>query len=113
MITYNDSVFHLTAGNMSYVFYIKDGKPVHLYWGKAISDGDLRYTDVYFPGSGFLSGEEIMRMEFPTYGTGDFRNPMIEIEFENSALTTVELVGSQGIGEGGFAYDCLSNSDYL
>jgi len=88
MITYNDSVFHLTAGNMSYVFYIKDGKPVHLYWGKAISDGDLRYTDVYFPGSGFLSGEEIMRMEFPTYGTGDFRNPMIEIEFENGSRIT-------------------------
>jgi len=43
---------------------------------------------------------------------GDFK-VKIEIEFENSALTTVELVGSQGIGEGGFAYDCLSNSDYL
>lgn len=87
-ITYNDSVFHLFSNDVSYVFYIKEGKPVHLYWGKAVSDGDLRYTDVFFISSGVLSGEEIMRMEMPMYSTGDYRNPMLELEFENGSRTS-------------------------
>ena len=84
-ITYIDGVFHLSSGDVSYVFYIKDGKPVHLHWGKAISDGDVRYSDILFSGSGFLTGEEIQRMELPQYGTGDYRSPMLEIEFENGS----------------------------
>lgn len=84
-ISYNDGVFHLCSKDVSYIFYINEGKPIHLYWGKALSDDDVRYIDVSFAGSGFMSGEEVQCMEFPAYGTGDYRSPMIELEFENGS----------------------------
>ena len=38
-----EPIFHLTAGDASYVFSIFHGFPLHLYAGPAISDDDVEY----------------------------------------------------------------------
>ncbi|RZT01083.1 alpha-galactosidase [Cuneatibacter caecimuris] len=81
--------FHLTNGQVSYLFTIlKNGQLGQLYFGKALRDREdfshlleLRAGAMAvcpFPGDPTFSLERI-KQEYPSYGTGDMRQPAYEI----------------------------------
>ena len=78
-----EPIFHLTAGDASYILSIFHGFPLHLYAGPAISDDDVEYLlvrvghDSVVPRpahtpEGWFSCD-IAPFEYPAYGSGDFR----------------------------------------
>lgn len=89
-IAFNEenSMFHLTAGESSYVIKLTPEKDLlHLYWGRTLRDAAL--TCLYRPAVMAFSPNshpenmdmtfDTLPMEYPFYGTGDFRMPAIEI----------------------------------
>ncbi len=91
-ISFEQNVFHLCAAGVSYCVGVRDGKLIHLYWGKEILDGNLWYT-VGAHGSTFEDTVYAMPYDFPPVDTGDFRSPMVDIQFADGSRTT------------GFAYE--------
>jgi alpha-galactosidase len=88
------NVFHLQAGNMSYVFEIYKGKYlVHLYWGRKVSSNNLGYLlktcDRAFsanPDSADRSFSlDTIPLEYPAYGNTDFRCPAFCVQQENGS----------------------------
>lgn len=90
--------FHLQNQWISYVIRIfESGRAGNLYFGKMITDREdfshlLPFGDpamAVYPGQGDdgMSLQHI-RLEYPVYGTGDFRQPAIEICQENGSRIT-------------------------
>ena len=94
IIDKDNNIFHLRTDKMSYVFRVlKNGSLGHLYYGNQLSPnenfdflindnnkaaGTIKY---YEDDSKFsLSSEQC---EFNIYGTGDFRQPALEISYGN------------------------------
>ncbi len=117
-----EPIFHLTAGDASYVLSIFHGFPLHLYAGPAISDDDVEYLlvrvghDSVVPRpahtpEGWFSCD-IAPFEYPAYGSGDFRpsavmakmltNDQIDgtVEITGGAPTTAVMYESHEILEG-------------
>ena len=78
-----EPLFHLRAGDASYVFSVFHGFLLHLYCGPAVAEDDLEYLlvrvghDSVVPRpadtpEGWFS-LDIAPQEFPVYGTGDYR----------------------------------------
>lgn len=86
-ITFQHDVFHLCAGGVSYCVGVKDGQLIHLYWGSAIPDSDLWYT-LPQAGPSFEPLPNVLPYDFPPVDTGDFRSPMVDVEFANGSRTT-------------------------
>ncbi len=89
-----EPVFHLTAGDASYVISVFHGYVLHLYSGPAISDDDVEYLlvrvghDSVVPrphdvSDGWFS-LDIAPLEYPAYGTGDFRPSAIMLKAPTS-----------------------------
>ncbi|OOM13904.1 alpha-galactosidase [Clostridium saccharobutylicum] len=94
IIDKDKKIFHLRTKKMSYVFRIlKNGSLGHLYYGDTLSEdenfdylanvenkaaGTIKY---YENDSKFSLGAETS--EFNIYGTGDFRQPAIELRISN------------------------------
>lgn len=94
IIDKNNKIFHLKTNQMSYVFRIlKNGSLGHLYYGKPLPQnenfdylindknkaaGTIKY---YEDDNKFSLASEMS--EFNVYGTGDFRQPAIEIKISN------------------------------
>ena len=85
----SSKTFHLTNGRLSYIFQIlRNGNLGQLYFGKAVRDreefGHLLecnhrpMTAYVYEGDKRFSMDHIKR-EYPTYGTGDFSAPAIEL----------------------------------
>ena len=85
----SSNTFHLTNGRLSYIFQIlRNGNLGQLYFGKAVRDreefGHLLecnhrpMTAYVYEGDKRFSMDHIKR-EYPTYGTGDFSAPAIEL----------------------------------
>ncbi|MBQ4591824.1 MAG: alpha-galactosidase [Clostridia bacterium] len=85
-----EPIFHLTAGDASYVISIFHGFPLHLYAGPAISDDDVDYLlvrvghDSVVPRpahtpEGWFSCD-IAPFEYPAYGSGDFRPSAVMVK---------------------------------
>lgn len=92
-------IFHLQTPNTSYVIQlVQDVVPVHLYWGKKIRSGALerlhrrveRHIPTPFPEDRTVSFETLL-LEYPGYGTGDFRHPAYQVQLADGT-TAVELL---------------------
>ena len=88
-------VFHLHNDVISYIMMVlPNGQMGHLYFGKKIHDredfGDLLETaprpmcSCPFEGNKAFSLEGI-KQELPSYGTGDYRSPAVEVIQENGS----------------------------
>ena len=83
------SLFLLQAGASTYAIKLTEhGVPLHLYWGPALAApalglDALRLRDrpfgPAFSGSPVPFSLDLLPQEFPTYGSGDFRQPALEI----------------------------------
>lgn len=92
--------FHLTNGDISYIFYIgPTDLPVQLYAGPAVQDDDYTFlvhqqsrpVACYPRENDTTFSYEHALMEYPNFGTGDFRDPAFEVLLpNNSQLTTLE-----------------------
>ncbi len=87
--------FHLYNDAFSYIFKIMDpGIPVHLYYGRKIHDRDAfdyLLETARRPMAVVLSEDrpdlslEHLKLEYPVYGTGDMRNPALDVRHENGS----------------------------
>ena len=91
----NHKTFHLQNDEISYVICIlQTGTPAQLYFGKKIHDkedfghlleGAIRSHSAYpEDGDPFLSLEHV-KQEYPSYGSGDFRQGAVELLQENGS----------------------------
>ncbi|CAM3065845.1 alpha-galactosidase [Sporolactobacillus spathodeae] len=98
MISYDgtDHLFQFTTCGMSYCFALKEGFPLHLYWGTAIKNykgsrsvipGPRSFAPYADPKKRYFS-PDTLPFEYPGYGTGDFRNPAYQIQLKNGSTVT-------------------------
>lgn len=97
-ITVNNQVFHLTNGRISYLFEIEEfGQLAHLYYGQAIRhySGNVHYPRLDRSFSPNPSGTtdrlfslDTVLQEYPTYGSGDFREPALALTFADGSVVT-------------------------
>ncbi len=110
-------IFHLQGGQVSYLFQIIEGFPVHIYWGQnlryqAFSETDLdcwdwssrqdqnpnrlglvqlRERSSFNPQTTedikFMSLDTLAQ-EFPQYGTSDLRHPAYQVQLEDGTRIT-------------------------
>ncbi len=114
MIHFNekDNVFHLQTENTSYVFQIlSTGHPAQLYYGKKIRNSEDFYNfretkDVAFGSSTSYSDKNqgfslnFEKLEYSSYGKGDYRNPSISLLSDDGNRTFDFLYDSFIITEG-------------
>ncbi|MCH5165025.1 MAG: alpha-galactosidase [Clostridiales bacterium] len=76
MITISDNIYHITDGKYSYAFFVKDGKLVHSYYGKALPVDKARMKSSALNALSVHSfGYDWMPFEVGERGRGDFRIP--------------------------------------
>ena len=79
-----DPVFHISTRNVSYIIGLHKGAyPVHLYWGKRVYGDDALWSlEAHYRRAKMLLSPkrgnetftmEYLPMEYPSYGTCDFR----------------------------------------
>ncbi|MBB3109827.1 alpha-galactosidase [Paenibacillus phyllosphaerae] len=85
-------VFHLQSKSSSYAFQIIEGYPVHLYWGRKLKQADpkrlhQRIERCSFDPNPVPEDKTIslstLQLEYPGYGSSDFRSPAYEVLLEN------------------------------
>lgn len=105
----NTKTFYLDGKGLTYAFYINDfGYAEHLYFGKTVAHDDLRFTRAY----GMVSREATMpgidnghanyqsfAAEASFYGTGDYREPSVEVLNPNGDRLTELLYNGYEILE--------------
>lgn len=89
-----DLVFHISTRNVSYIIGLHKGAyPVHLYWGKRVYGDDALWSLeapyrrakrllTPMPGTETFT-MEYLPMEYPSYGTSDFRPAAYQVRDEN------------------------------
>lgn len=92
------SIFHLSNDRISYALHLLNGKhPSHLYWGKKIRTSSLAQIPQYRTRSSFSPvmhadlqhlSLDAVQLEYPGYGSGDFRHPAYQVELENGTTVT-------------------------
>jgi len=101
--------FHLTNGEISYIFRVaEDGKLLQLYYGAAVPERDYSYLvelqhrpmTTYRKEGDLRYSLEHMRQEFPEYGTTDFRHPAICLRQKNGSRITDFVYVSHQIVDG-------------
>ncbi len=114
-------VFSLHTKNTTYQFMVdKYGYLIHLYYGKKIDfemDYMITYSDHGFSGNPYVAGEDrtysldALPQEFPTLGTGDYRNTALAIVNHDGSMdcdlcyeTHRILAGKYGLEGLPFAY---------
>ena len=117
MINFDEksSIFKLDTKNTSYIFGVyKANVLMHLYWGSKlpdVADFDqyvLVQTKALSPQDIGLGGwsTNVARMEYPTHGSVDLRNPAFECTFDDgSACPQLRYVGHR-------IYDDPMTSDF-
>ena len=88
--TSGEPIFHLQAGDASYIISIFQGFPLHLYSGPAISDDDVEDLLVRVPHDSVIPlpahpennwfSCDIAPFEYPGFGTGDFRPSAVMVK---------------------------------
>lgn len=94
--------FHLTNGRISYIFYIgPTQQPVQLYTGPAVSETDYTFLEHqqsrpvanYLRENDTTFSHEHTLMEYPSFGSSDFRSPAFEIIHpDGSHITNLEYI---------------------
>ena len=101
--------FHLTNGDVSYIFRVsEDGKLLQLYYGAAVPERDYSYLvelqhrsmTTYRKEGDLRYSLEHVRQEFPEYGTTDFRHPAICLRQGNGSRITDFVYVSHQIVDG-------------
>ena len=98
--------FHLFNDRISYLIKIlRNGHPAHLYFGARLPEDrsygyflQLKTTShtSYVYEDDFMTSLEHARLEYPCYGTTDYRLPAFEIRQENgSAITDFKVVSHE------------------
>ncbi len=95
MIRFSNNTFHLSNNNISYIFKVmQNGQLGQLYFGKAIKNRDNFNHLQVKRGCAFAPTPtkedvtfslETVKQEYPSYGTGDFREPAFQLELENGS----------------------------
>ncbi len=110
MIEFNNRTFHISNDDISYIFTIMKNQQLgHLYYGKRIkSRNDYSHFLVeravsLAPCS--IRGDldfsmEVLKQEYPSYGTGDYRDPAYEILQNNGSSITDFTYKSHTITKG-------------
>ncbi|MDA3846223.1 MAG: alpha-galactosidase [Vallitaleaceae bacterium] len=90
--------FHIYNGEISYIIQILENQTLgNLYFGKRIQhkcdfgyllQGGHRPLAVYNKINEYFLSPQYTKLEFPTYGTGDFRYPMISVTQKNGSKIT-------------------------
>ncbi|HOO27304.1 MAG TPA: alpha-galactosidase, partial [Lachnospiraceae bacterium] len=90
--------FHIYNNEISYIIQVLDNQTLgNLYYGKRIRhkpdfqyllQGGRRSLAVYNQKNEYFLSPQYTKLEFPVYGTGDFRYPMIQIKQENGSRIT-------------------------
>ncbi len=98
LIRYNEQskTFYLRGKECSYIFYInEDGYLVHSYYGKSVSEEDLRYLFENLKGGPAPTVNEengaslnVIPQEFSIYGRGDYRIPSVQVKLQNGSRIT-------------------------
>ncbi|MDA7027676.1 alpha-galactosidase [Bacillus sp. CLL-7-23] len=83
-----EKLFHLQAGESSYILQIVSGFPSHVYWGRKLDDTSS-LTSLFSPRQS--DGIDRLPLEYPQYGSGDFRSPAYQIRLADGSRIT-ELV---------------------
>ncbi len=110
MINFNNNTFHLSNNDVSYIFKImKNHQLGQLYFGKKIRDND-NFDHLFVERGVILSpcafeGDldfslEVLKQEYPSYGTGDYRDPAVQITSENGSRITDFVYQSHKIFKG-------------
>ena len=95
-IRFENGVFHLTNGRVSYMISLAGGKyPLHLYWGKKLRrvEDDLGMRLAGRDANDFNLHEtplDRLPQECPTFGMGDMREGMLHIRQEDGT-TALDL----------------------
>ncbi|MCM8709892.1 alpha-galactosidase [Clostridium sp. SYSU_GA19001] len=99
-IMYNEfnKVFHLQAGNTSYVMQVyRDGYLAHLYWGRKIKNINSEELIILKGRTSFSANPDlndkvfsldILPQEYPAYGNTDFRTPAYQLQLKNGSTIT-------------------------
>ncbi|MBP3040080.1 alpha-galactosidase [Bacillaceae bacterium Marseille-Q3522] len=111
-IFHNESTreFHLQAKDVSYIFTVLENEHLgHLYYGKKLHHRDsfshlytLRHrgnTSFVFEGNNRFS-LDLLRQEFPSWGTTDYREPAYQIVQENGSRISNFVYKSHNIYKG-------------
>ncbi len=111
MITFNESTktFYLDGKGVTYAFMInKRGFAQHLYFGNTIGHDDLTYTFTIaancnlatIPGIDEWKSYDKFPAEISFYGTGDYREPSVEVQNETGdRLTELLYIGHEILSE--------------
>ena len=93
-ILVHEKTFHLFNNKISYVLEVAEDQHIAcVYYGRRINDNSAlvtHFSDEYREGITTNIPEpscfspNLMRAEYPCYGTGDYRTPAIEIQNENN-----------------------------
>ena len=92
----NSNIFYLHTKNTTYIIELLNGKiPIHRYWGKSLGNiltleqiGE-KYSNGYCIDNNnneIVGTTSNMTLEYPTFGTGDMREPAIEVEFMDGGI---------------------------
>ncbi len=98
MIKFTNNTFHISNGKISYIFKIMRNEQLgQLYYGKAIRHRDefdhllvergVILSPCTFEGDLDFS-MEIIKQEYASYGTGDFREPAYQLTSDNGSRIT-------------------------
>ena len=91
-VVYNSETkqFYLHTNHTSYVMELYEGHLAHSYWGRRINQiPNLEYYYPFWFGVDFsatdipgkqLNSTDKLPQEYPTYGTGDMRNPALQVK---------------------------------
>lgn len=104
------NIFHLQNKNISYIFSIlRNGQLGHIYFGEHLHDSHnfdqfhvqtkRGFTCYSYEGDTTFS-LDLMRQEYPSYGTTDFREPAFQIKQENGSRITDFVYKHHAIYEG-------------
>lgn len=102
--------FHIFNDHISYIIQILDNNQLgNLYYGRRIHhkddfsyllQGGLRSLAVYNKEDYYYMSPGYTKMEYPAYGTGDYRYPAVEIKQENGSRITFFEYSSHEIFSG-------------
>lgn len=104
-IFYNqtDKTFHIKTANTSYILAVyKEKYLINLHYGKKIDEYSLDFDNFPVKVQAFSANDiencklntGLLPMEYPCYGSGDFRTPAFCAEYENgSTVTRLEYEG--------------------
>ncbi|SDC35588.1 alpha-galactosidase [Pelagirhabdus alkalitolerans] len=94
----NEQVFHLQSSKVSYIFTVLENNQLgHLYFGKRLINRE-HFDELYYieetPHTCFVEGcdhtfsLDLIKQEYPSYGTTDFRDPAHQITQANGSRIT-------------------------